>query len=74
MTAKEATDALEQVQAQIASHAAGCAQCRAARYGVSLSVWRSCDEGRELERERLALGHRVYYLARKAARLSSASS
>lgn len=68
MTADAATAALVEVEAQITRHAEGCTQCRAARYGVGLYIWRACELGRDLEREQLALIHRVHYLAVRAQR------
>jgi hypothetical protein len=63
MTAEEAQAALHEVEQRLVSHADGCDQCRAARYGQIARMWQSCPTGLELFRSEMALQHRINYLA-----------
>ena len=62
MTAAEAQSVLADVEKQLATHAAECPTCEAARDAGGFRIWRVCPVGAECVRTHLALSHRIHYL------------
>jgi hypothetical protein len=71
MSKEQAEQALARVEQQITTHADVCEQCRAARHGVVLAIWKSCPQGLELFRVQMSLQHRLNFLALKARRATT---
>lgn len=70
MTHEEAAAALALLETQMEQHQAACPDCAAQRLRTAsgFAIWRVCLAGKTLLHTRLALEHRLHYLASRHSR------